>query len=535
MKKLSFFLVSLSISLSLLAQQRNNSTVIITVNGNKNLQVTIDGTVYTGYDNVVNGDKTTLQINDLENGQHSLEISRSGWNINRPEKISSAFYLRHRFDMQISLHANGSLEFIEKIKYSNYGNNTAMSNASFSSLLNQVKYQRTTSGKRTVIMNALNMPGNYFSCSQVIQLLQQVNSESYRLELAKLSYRTVTDRNNFYRVSSLLNSQYSRDELEDYVNNYYEDDPFENAMPDSDFDNLYETIREQWPVSTQMNSLARAFNNAENYFTSYQAAKLIQIVFSESDRLQLAKLSYRSIVDRENFYTISDLILSPSGKNELDYYIRHYQDAGNTGMPMPDAEFNSLYQTIKQQWPVGIQMNSLVNTFNNTSYYFTTIQASRLIQLVTGESNRLQLAKLSYRSITDPVNFTQVYSLLSTQSAKNELAAYVANYTGSGPGNKVAMKDDDFKNLYQDIQFQFLPGAKMTALTTTFNTANYYFNCAQARQLIELVSLETNRLQLCKLSYKTITDRGNFTLLYDLLSSQSSRDELQAYVNNYKE
>jgi hypothetical protein len=232
-------------------------------------------------------------------------------------------------------------------------------------------------------------------------------------------------------------------------------------------------------------------------------------------------------------YQVYELLKSQASRNELENYVNNYQEGGTTGIAMTDASFNYLYQSIQQQWPVSAQMTSLTNAFNNSNNYFTTYQASRLIQLVGAESNRLQLAKLSYRSITDPANFSQVYSLLSSQSAKNELAAYVANYTGGGTGYKVAMADADFNILYQNIQLQFLPGAKMTSISNTFNTGNYYFNCSQARQLIELVSLESNRLQLAKLSYRCITDRANFSQLYDLLNNQSSRDELQAYVNAY--
>ena len=74
---------------------------------------------------------------------------------------------------------------------------------------------------------------------------------------------------------------------------------------------------------------------------------------------------------------------------------------------------------------------------------------------------------------------------------------------------------------------------KLQVVPPNINNSNYYFTSAQARQLIELVSLESNRLQLAKLSYRTITDRGNFTQLYDLFYSQSSKDELAAYVNAY--
>ncbi|MBL0273156.1 MAG: DUF4476 domain-containing protein [Chitinophagaceae bacterium] len=182
-----------------------------------------------------------------------------------------------------------------------------MNSADFTNLLNNVKYQRTTIGKRNLIANAFNAPNYYFLSSQVVQLIQQLILETYRLELAKLSYHTITDRNNFSQVYYLLNSQANRDELDDYVNNYYEEDDLPIAMSDASFTTLFENIKQQWPVNTQMNSLVNAFNNTNNYFTTYQASRLIQLVSAESNRLQLAKLSYRSITDKDNFHSIVDL------------------------------------------------------------------------------------------------------------------------------------------------------------------------------------------------------------------------------------
>ena len=179
-------------------------------------------------------------------------------------------------------------------------------------------------------------------------------------------------------------------------------------------------------------------------------------------------------------------------------------------------------------------MTSLTNAFNNTNNYFSSYQASQLIQLVSAENNRLQLAKLSYRSITDPGYFNQVVSLISSQAGKNELTAYVNNNYNTGSSPNVAMSDANFTALIQSIERQFLPFEQMNSLTDVFNNTSNYFSSAQAKQLIPLVSYESNRLQLAKLSYRTITDRGNFDQLYDLLSSQSSRNELDAYVKAYK-
>jgi len=145
------------------------------------------------------------------------------------------------------------------------------------------------------------------------------------------------------------------------------------------------------------------------------------------------------------------------------------------------------------------------------------------------------LAKLSYRSITDPGNFNLIYNLLNSQASKNELAVYLNTNYNTGTVVNVAMTDATFNTLYQTIQGQYLPFEKMNSLSGAFNNTRNYFTSAQAKQLIPLVSLESNRLQLAKLSYRTITDRNNFTQLYELLNSQASRNELDAYAKAYKD
>ena len=94
------------------------------------------------------------------------------------------------------------------------------------------------------------------------------------------------------------------------------------------------------------------------------------------------------------------------------------------------------------------------------------------------------------------------------------------------------MSDVSYNEIVRNVQSQWLPGAKMSELTNIFANASYYFTSAQAKQLIGLVSDEDNRLQLAKASYDNITDPANFSTVYDLLSSQESRNNLSAYVNS---
>ena len=139
---------------------------------------------------------------------------------------------------------------------------------------------------------------------------------------------------------------------------------------------------------------------------------------------------------------------------------------------MSDDNFNTLVRDIKNQWQLSTQMNSLTNAFNTTTNYFTSNQASQLIQIVTTESNRLQLAKISYRSITDPANFSQVYNLLSTQESRNELSVFI-NDNNYNP--KAAMSDANFNTLVRDIKNQWQLSTQMNSLTNAFNTTTNYF------------------------------------------------------------
>ena len=95
------------------------------------------------------------------------------------------------------------------------------------------------------------------------------------------------------------------------------------------------------------------------------------------------------------------------------------------------------------------------------------------------------------------------------------------------------MSTTSFNTLYNNVKSTWGFGAKMSELTKIFDNETYYFTVAQAKQLIELVSSETNRLQLAKAAYSNITDTQNFTLMYDVLTSQSSKNELSTYVNTY--
>jgi len=103
----------------------------------------------------------------------------------------------------------------------------------------------------------------------------------------------------------------------DGYNNGGYNNGYSQAISDNDFNQLLQRIRNQW-----FGRLGNAKDaiNSNNFYTS-QIRQMLQLFTSESEKLELAKLSYVKIVDRQNFRQLYDLF-SSSSQSELDKLTR---------------------------------------------------------------------------------------------------------------------------------------------------------------------------------------------------------------------
>jgi hypothetical protein len=275
--------------------------------------------------------------------------------------------------------------------------------------------------------------------------------------------------------------------------------------------------------------------------------------------LQLVRVNQYNNVRRNNTRTFNlrsryDLSITVNNDGSIALRETRNRNIGNArryNAPMPEADFSILLQNVQNQRRANAKATAVTNAFETADNYFTTDQATQLLELVTSESKRLSLAKSVYPKITDPANFTLMYDLFDNQANRDALAEYVSSYNTNHPVynnnrnsnygqnnrnsnyGQPAMSDANFNILMNDVKKQWLPGAKMSALTNAFTNTNNYFTTSQAKQLIQLVSDESNRLQLAKSAYTKITDPVNFSQLYDLFSTQARKDELKNYINSY--
>ena len=536
MKTIFLFLASCISILSVSAQ--SVSTVTVNVRGNNNEAIMIDSKEYTVYSDNNTNTSTPIIVSNLQSGQHTLQIRRS----NEVNPSSTVFTTRTGYDLQITITPNGSVQ-LKETKWRAGDNNTgqnmqAMSVTDFNSLYNTIRSQWGSSKKMTMVSDAFANTNYYFTTAQAKQLIQLVNSQSNRFTLTKSSYRSITDPTNFTQMYDVLNSQSHRDQLAAYVSTYNAGSS-STAMTASRFNTIYKTAQRQATTNSKVSYIYNSFTNTNNYFTVSQARQLVQLAPDEANRLYLAKISYRGIIDRTNFSQMYTLLNSQSSRNELNTFVSTYDNSNPvyTRMAMKEAEFNTLYRDIQNRYGIGAKMSALSNVFATENYYFTTAQTKQLIQLVSEENNRLELAKSSYNNIVDQANFSQLYDLFSYNS-RSDLEIYIRDHQTDPVYTppvytRTPMSNSSYTSLYNEVRNTYGFGAKMSRLTEIFANESYYFTVAQAKQLVQLVSDESNRLELAKSAYGNITDPANFNLMYDVLTSQSSKNELSTYVNTY--
>jgi hypothetical protein len=213
--------------------------------------------------------------------------------------------------------------------------------------------------------------------------------------------------------------------------------------------------------------------------------------------------------------------------------------AGTTsdaGAVMSDAAFDGLMRDIQYQWRNNRRLNLARAAFTNNNNYFTTQQVVQIIQTVSGEPNRVALAKLAYGRITDRGNFARVYNMMGTQAGRDDLAGFlreagVPMFYSFSESFRLGMSEQTFDAHLGNIKRNMDPARRINAVTQVLANETNYFTVSQVRRMIDLVEYESSRLQLLRDVYTHITDPENFHLLYNMLTTDATRNELITYIN----
>jgi len=138
----------------------------------------------------------------------------------------------------------------------------------------------------------------------------------------------------------------------------------------------------------------------------------------------------------------------------------------NNRVAMSDNEFNQVLQNVRSKWFQSSKVTAERDAFNTTNY-FSSYQITQLLQLITSEANRFELAKLSYRAVADPANFSQVINLFSNQAYRNDLEQYVRS--NGGNYNNGNYNNGNYNNGYNNYRTPMSDAAYNKMLQKTKN------------------------------------------------------------------
>ena len=230
MKTIFTLLFATSFTLSAFAYDEGRLT--ITMAQNRNYTVQINGRLYNDGDN-------TITLQNIRSGNYDVRVYRTGnQNNNRRDRngrrgelvYSSTIYVRPSYHVDVMINRFGKALVDEQVlrrdwnddEFTNGQNDNnyrqPMSDQDFNQLLNRVKGQWFSSSKLRAAKDAI--PNNTFRTAQVRELLQAFTSDSEKLELAKLAYRSTIDQRNYYTVMEVFSFQSSKEELDQFIRNY---------------------------------------------------------------------------------------------------------------------------------------------------------------------------------------------------------------------------------------------------------------------------------------------------------------------------
>ena len=92
------------------------------------------------------------------------------------------------------------------------------------------------------------------------------------------------------------------------------------------------------------------------------------------------------------------------------------------------------------------------------------------------------------------------------------------------------MNDVEFNRVLDCIQKEWIETNKMRSATQIISTN--YFTSAQVKQMLQLFSFESNKLELAKMAYTKTVDKQNYRCVSDVLWFNSSKDELARFIRD---
>jgi hypothetical protein len=297
--------------------------------------------------------------------------------------------------------------------------------------------------------------------------------------------------------------------------------------------------------------------------SSDQLRQLAILLGDDQQRLEVCKLAYPRITDKENFYSAYDAFNSFSVVMRLHDFVLNpqtttsspgpasvpagrsfpnltYPDAslylGKTGCDQPisvdafnghaDALGGKMNDQAKLQYAKHIVTNNCV----------TTDQVMKMATFLSTESMKLDLLQTAYMHIYDKSNYEMAKQVFSLEGYRRNFLTFlygVPEKRSVTESPKCAVPDTEVDAMILSIEKESYSNRKMGALKPAI-AAKQCFTAAQIKRLVGILVFEDNKLEMAMYAYEFCIDRENYYVVNEALTFTESKEELKSFLLSKK-
>lgn len=252
MKQIFTLISILVFSLSLAAQSNedsrrngyNQSKVTISTLTDRQVKILVDGNNYSN-----RGNKEEIVISNLRPGYHAIKVyqQKNGNNGRRNNSsmqlvYDANVYVRAQYHIDIVVNRFGKAFVDERqmtgsyYDYNDYdnndwgnnnNNNSNYNNGSYMQAMNSRSFDQFKQSLRNesfdntrLVLARQTIASNYFSATQVKDILQLFSYENNKLDVAEYAYKNTVDKNNYFMLNDAFAYSGSKEELARYIREY---------------------------------------------------------------------------------------------------------------------------------------------------------------------------------------------------------------------------------------------------------------------------------------------------------------------------
>lgn len=304
-----------------------------------------------------------------------------------------------------------------------------------------------------------------------------------------------------------------------------------------------------------------------NCFTSNQVEDLATLLANDRDRLDFCKTAFRNTFDKENFEEVYDAFISFSNALRL-YKFVNAQPMPNTTIITNPNPYSTTTTTITYNYPNVQQYtgkfgcNGYINEFtfrqlkqqlmmiNNElgmfnaakqmvhGYCMNVAQVMEICALFNNENMRYDLLTDAFPNVYDIDNYTFVGQLFSNQPLRDKCMNTISpnrpvfkNPNTQPPVNippSCAPNPNEFAEMKASIQNISFNSSRESQLKSVVR--GRCFNVNQVKELLNIFSFESSKLDLAKFLYDFCNEKQNYYKVNDVFNFSSSKDDLNAYI-----